>query len=114
VATSSTESEYMALFEAVREALWLKSFLSSINMTAITPILIYEDNTGCISIAKNPSSHKRSKHMHVKYHFSREQVEKGLKNVKYVPTGDQLADLLTKPLSTIKFKKLRPGPDLQN
>jgi Reverse transcriptase (RNA-dependent DNA polymerase). len=78
VAASSTEAEYMALFEAVREALWLKSLAIGININISGPINIYEDNMGCISIANNPSSHKRSKHIDIKYHFSREQIEKRL------------------------------------
>ena len=77
----------MALFKAVREALWLKSLAITININISEPILIYEDNNGCISIAINPTSHKRSKHIDIKYHFSREQVEKYVIKLKYVPTG---------------------------
>ena len=107
VAASSTEAEYMALFEAVKEALWLKSLATSININILKPIIIYEDNSGCISIANNPTSHKRSKHIDIKYHFSREQVEKNVIKIIYVPTGSQVADMLTKPLSTPKFLEFR-------
>jgi len=55
VAASSTEAEYMALFEAVRETMWLKSLLDSVNIKLERPIKIYEDNQGCISIANNPT-----------------------------------------------------------
>lgn len=107
VAVSSTEAEYMALFEAVKEALWLKSLATSVNINILKPIVIYEDNNGCISIAKNPTSHKRSKHIDIKYHFSREQVEKNVINIHYIPTGSQVADLLTKPLTSPKFLEFR-------
>lgn len=107
VAVSSTEAEYMALFEAVKEALWLKSLATSININITNPIIIYEDNNGCISIARNPTSHKRSKHIDIKYHFSREQVENKVIKVNYVPTGSQVADMLTKPLSAVKFLEFR-------
>lgn len=107
VAASSTEAEYMALYEAVREALWLKSLAASINIVVDKPIIIYEDNNGCISIANNPTNHKRSKHIDIKYHFSREQVEKNVIKLNYIPTGQQLADALTKPLPAVAFQDIR-------
>lgn len=113
VAASSTEAEYMALYEAVREALWLKSLAISINVVIDQPILIYEDNNGCISIANNPSNHKRSKHIDIKYHFSREQVEKNIIKLNYIPSGQQLADALTKPLPAITFQGMRSQMGLE-
>lgn len=107
VAASSTEAEYMALFKAVREALWLKSLASSIHINIDKPIIIYEDNNGCISIANNPSSHKRSKHIDIQYHFSRKQIEKNVIKLNYILTGQQLADALTKPLPAVTFQEMR-------
>lgn len=113
VASSSTEAEYMALYEAVKEALWLKSLATTINIDVSDPIIIYEDNTGCMSIANNPSSHKRSKHIDIKYHVSREQIEKNVIKLVFIPTGSQLADALTKPLSAVKFLEFRAGMGLE-
>lgn len=107
VAASSTEAEYMALYEAVREALWLKSLSVIFHVNITEPIVIFEDNNGCISIANNPTNHKRSKHIDIKYHFSREQVEKNVIKLVYVPTGKQLADGLTKPLPAVTFHRMR-------
>ena len=97
----------MALFEKVREALWLKSLASSINVNIVNPISLYEDNNGCICIANNPTSHKRSKHIDIKYHFSREQVQNKTIKLIHVSTGKQLADVMTKPLAANQFLEFR-------
>lgn len=107
VAASSTEAEYMALFESVKEALWLKSLLGSISINVSNAIPFFEDNKGCICIAKNPTNHKRTKHIDIKYHFSRDHVLKGNVIIEYILTAKQLADAFTKPLPTIKFSKIR-------
>ena len=97
----------MALFEAVKEALWLRSLAASIKIKISEPIIIYEDNNGCISIANNPTSHKRSKHIDIKYHFSREQVQNNVITLEHILTGNQIADALTKPLPAMKFLQFR-------
>jgi hypothetical protein len=51
----------MALYESVKEAMWLKSLMKSIHFEIKDPIIIFEDNNGCISIANNPTDHKRTK-----------------------------------------------------
>lgn len=107
VAASSTEAEYMALYEAVKEALWLKSLATSINIQIPDEIPIYEDNMGCISIANSPTSYKRSKHIDIKYHFSKEQVEKNVIKMTFISTGNQLADILTKTLPSVTFSQMR-------
>ena len=107
VAVSSTEAEYMALFEAVKESLWLKSLAKSINIKFLKPITIYEDNIGCMSIANNPTSHKRMKHLDIIYHFSKEQIEKKVIALEHVSTGDQIADALIKPLPSAECLEFR-------
>ncbi|XP_022834927.1 uncharacterized protein LOC111362485 isoform X2 [Spodoptera litura] len=79
----------------------------------LDPIVIYEDNNGCISIANNPTNHKRTKHIDIKYHFSREQIEKNVIKLNYIPTGQQLADALTKPLPAVTFHEMTRNMGLQ-
>lgn len=107
IATSSMEAEYIALFEGVKEAIWLKSLLTSIDIGFSKAIVIYEDNQGCISIAKNPTHHKRSKHIDIKYHFTRDMIQKGYVTLKYLPTGEQLADVFTKTVTASKLMATR-------
>lgn len=107
VAASSTEAEYMALFECVREAIWLRNLLESLSLIIPKPIPIFEDNNGCICIANNPTNHKRTKHIDIKYHFTREQITQHKISVQYIPTGEQLADAFTKPLPAVKFINIR-------
>ena len=63
-----------------------------------TPTVLYSDNQGSIALSKNPDSHRRSKHIDVKFHLLREHVEKGTVALQYVNTKDMPADVLTKVL----------------
>lgn len=107
VATSTTEAEYMALYEGIKEACWLKSLIASIDIKIKLPIKIFEDNNGCIAIANNPTDHKRSKHIDVKYHFSREKIEEKHVILEYISTGEQLADMFTKSIPAVQFIHFR-------
>ena len=114
VALSSTEAEYMALTQACKEAIWVRRFLSEIvaitngNISSHTPpITIFADNQGSIALAKNPEFHSRTKHISIQQHFVREKVEEGQVRMDYLPTGDMLADLLTKALPREKVERFR-------
>jgi hypothetical protein len=65
------------------------------------------DSTSAISVAKNPVLHSRTKHIEVRYHFLRDNVEKGNIDLIHVPTEKKLADILTKPLDQATFACLR-------
>ena len=112
VADSSTAVEYMALYDATKEALWLKSLAKTVNIN-VNNVLFYEDNNRCIAIANNPSSYKLAKHIDIKYHYSREQIEKGNIRLKHVITEKQIADILIKPLGPVKFLRLRTEMGLE-
>ena len=104
VALSSTEAEYVALAEAVKEAIWLKKLFIELQlMNQGSSTLVYEDNMSCIKVSKNDSSHGRMKHVDIKYHFIRDQVEKKEINIQYCKTTDMIADLLTKSLGKHQF-----------
>ena len=67
---------------------------------------VFCDNLAAISIAKNTVHHDRTKHVELDRHFIKEKVEKGILNLISIPTHLQVADILTKALSRIKFKEL--------
>jgi hypothetical protein len=67
------------------------------------------DSTSAISVAKNLVLHSKTKHIEVRYHFLRGDVEKGKIALIHVPTHDQLADIFTKPLDQPTFTRLRGG-----
>eukprot|EP00795_Rhopilema_esculentum_P007998 gene7998-biopygen1703 len=106
VALSTAEAEYIASSKAAQEVVWLKQLFREIGDN-VQPITIMEDNQGAISMTKNPVGHKRTKHIDIRYHFVREQVEKGTLLLKYCNTKEMLADLLTKSLNRGQFEYLR-------
>jgi hypothetical protein len=65
------------------------------------------DSTSAISVAKTPVLHYRTKHIEVRYHFLRDDVEKGNIDLIHLPTAKQVADILTKPLDQTTFAHLR-------
>lgn len=101
VALSSCEAEYMALSEACREAIYLQRLELEI-LGCCTKIVIYNDSQSALKLANNCQSHKRSKHIDVRYHFIREVIRSEIVLTKYLPTTKMPADLLTKGLPAVK------------
>jgi len=60
---------------------------------------IHEDNEACIALAKNPQDKKRTRHIQIRFHWIREQLEKDVFQLIPIRTFDQLADLFTKGLN---------------
>jgi len=107
VSLSTAEAEYVALAEAGQEATWLQKLYGDLLNKDISNTTIFEDNQSAICIAKSQLSRKRTKHIDIKYHFIRDLVETGCINLKYCPSENMLADMLTKALPVLKFEKLR-------
>ena len=110
VAGSSAESEYIAMSELVREHQWLCNLLGELFGTTGTPtdIPIYTDSESAINIANRDGSDGRTKHIAVRFHIIREALQAGTTVLEWVPTTDQLADLLTKAVKPVsQFVSLR-------
>ena len=107
VALSTAEAEYIALASAAQEAVWMRQLLTDLRSKPEEATKIYEDNQSAICLAKNPQFHGRAKHIGIKYHYIREQVENGNVELSYCRTEEMVADALTKGLSRGQFRKLR-------
>ncbi|GJU59007.1 retrovirus-related pol polyprotein from transposon TNT 1-94 [Tanacetum coccineum] len=98
LAISTTEAEYVSAGKACQQALWMKQALVDydINLDDI-PVLC--DNKSAIDLSKNPVLHSRTKHIEIRHHFLRDNVQKGNISIKKVSSEDNIADILTKPLN---------------
>nr|GFB52515.1 retrotransposon protein, putative, unclassified [Tanacetum cinerariifolium] len=96
-AISSTEAEYIALSGCCAQILWMRSQLSDYGLV-FNKIPMYCDNKSAIALCCNNVQHSRSKHIDIRYHFIKEQVENGVIDLYFVNTKYQLADLFTKAL----------------
>ena len=106
IALSSCEAEYMALTAAAQEAISLKMILKDLQPEDDNqqPTLIYGDNQGSLDLAQNPVQHQRSKHIDIKYHFIREKCANGDIKLQYVPTAENVSDLMTKAATKQKLE----------
>ena len=71
------------------------------------PVTIYNDNQSAIKLSENQLCHKRTKHIHVKYHFIRDKVRDKNIELSYMPTAEMVADMLTKSLGSKKHMYIR-------
>lgn len=114
VALSTTESEYIALSQAMRDVIPMIDLLKEID--EIFPVYmptpevhckVWEDNNGCLVLANEGKFSPRTKHIAVKYHHFRDKVKNGTITVHAIDTKEQTADIFTKPLDESLFLYLR-------
>ena len=105
VAKSTSEAEYISLCAGVTEIIWLRSLISGIIPFCRTmdPTIVKIDNQGGLALAKNESVNRRTKHIDVRYHFTREAIVNKKVALEYCPTTEMLADMMTKPLGPTKL-----------
>lgn len=103
VSRSSTEAEYKAIANATAEIIWVQSLLRELRVFQHKAPLLWCDNLGATFLTANPMFHARTKHVEVDFHFVREQVARKAMEVRFISSKDQLADILTKPLSRAPF-----------
>nr|GFB69748.1 hypothetical protein [Tanacetum cinerariifolium] len=107
IAISTIEAEYIAISRCCAQILWMRSQLTDYGL-AFNKILLYCDNHSAVALCCNNVQHSRSKHIDIRHHFIREQVEKGMVELSFVTTDYQLADIFTKALPRERFEFLLP------
>ena len=103
VSRSSTEAEYKAIAHLTAEMIWIKSLLKKLGVYQFKAPRLWCDNLGATYLTSNPMFHARTKHIEVDFHFVREQVARKAMEVRFISSSDQVADILTKPLSRTSF-----------
>jgi hypothetical protein len=111
IAQSSTEAEFISMNLACRELMWFKCLISEIfvnsNITITTPTIFCDNGAAIVWATGEDINHFKSKHIDVRYKYIRAIVHNKQVEVKWKSTKYQLADLLTKGLTTEKFNNLR-------
>ncbi|GKD92716.1 retrovirus-related pol polyprotein from transposon TNT 1-94 [Tanacetum coccineum] len=103
VALSTTKAKYMALMEAVKEAIWLKGLLEELGVELNT-VAVNCDNQGAIHLSRNHIFHERTKHINVRYHFIREVLEAKMVKVLKVGIKHNATNALTKVVPGLKLQ----------
>ena len=115
ICLSSEEAEYVAMSQALRQALPLILLLKEFNCifpeeSCSTPRFnckVFKDNTACISIANSDKFTPRTEHLALMYHWFKEYAKKKMFDIVHISTQDQLVDYFTKPLDKVTFPKFR-------
>ncbi|GJV20203.1 hypothetical protein Tco_1369223 [Tanacetum coccineum] len=100
---SSAEAEYVALSASCAQVMWMRTQLKDCGFN-YNKISLYCDSQSAIVISCNSVQHSRTKHIHTRYHFIKEQVENSIIELYFVRTKYQLADMFTKALPEDKFQ----------
>jgi hypothetical protein len=100
VVLSTTEAEYIAVSEVVKEISFLIQLLQGMNIEVQLPVKIHVDNVGAIWLANNRNTSERTKHVDIRAHFVREFIVDGRIEIVFVRSKDNDADMFTKNLKS--------------
>ena len=114
VSRSSTEAEYKALANATTEMIWVQKLLTELGVAHPPRALLWCDNIGSKYLAANPIFHARTKHIEIDFHFVRVRVAQKLLDIRFIHTGDQVADGFTKALPIVNLRQFRNNLNLRS
>ena len=102
VALSTTEVEYIAVADAIKEAMWLKGLVGELLGLDVKVTLIC-DSQSAIHLLKNQAHHERTKHIDIRYHFIRDIIENKVVELIKVAREENVTDMFTKVVLAAKF-----------
>lgn len=105
VALSSAEVEFRGMVKGICELLWIRKMLTELGFEPKGEMKLFYDNKAAIDISHNPVQHDRTKHVEVDRHFIREKIDSKILEIPFVRSGDQIADMLTKAVSSKVFNE---------
>jgi hypothetical protein len=105
IVQSTTEAKYVAGAQATNKAIWLRHLLAELGQPQHEPMILQIDNESAIKLTKNPVFHQATKHIEMCYHHMHYCLESGTITLVHVPTGEEVADILTKALPLESHKE---------
>ena len=106
ISLSSVEAEYRSTRRVTVELAWLSKLLHELTVKGILQIPVHCDNQASIYIAKTSVYHERTEHIELNCHFVSQKLLEGLISLFHTPTNQQLADILTKPLTGVQHSQI--------
>ena len=107
VTLSSTEAEYVAMSEVVKDLIFIRNILESIGLKIQYPMIVEVDNTGAIYLGMNRATGQRTKHIDIRYHFVREFIDEGIVKIVFVSTKENDADVFTKNVTSEIYDRMK-------
>ncbi len=108
LATSTTEAELISAARCAQDVTFCRKLANELGFVQTKPTILWEDNTGCLSLAKSGHYRGRSKHFALRFQFISDYIDRGILELRYIPTKDQLADLGTKACPWPQLQRMRP------
>lgn len=105
IVDSSTEAEYIGMFEGMKEGLFIRNLLKELGFK-IGYINLCGDNMSSLTLSSHSTLHQRTKHIDIKYHRLRQLIESKKVKPNYINTRENIADILTKALDSTSYQNL--------
>jgi hypothetical protein len=105
VTLSSSEAEYVAMSEAVKEVNFMYYLLRDIGIEVKLPIILKTDNVGAMFMAQNSSSGVRTRHVNTRYQFVREYLDDGIIKIEFIKSVENQSDIFTKNVTQETYER---------